>query len=470
MAGKIVDLCVRCRFLRKKLEGQKMAPLPPSLGVPAPPFLNVGLDLFGPLEVKKMGGAKTTRGVQGTFKVWGVLILCLNTKAVKLYVAAGYSTAEFMMAFEQFTSDHGKPAMVHSDRGSNLVSAAKEVETPDLDWDMIERASDMKTKWVFCPSGCQFRNGGAESFVKKVKKTLTHTYGDKLLSFHEMETALKRAACILNSRPISAVCCRKGGADPDYLQALTPNMMLLGRANHDVPLKSYVDTEVPLARLEYVSEIEALFWNQFKVQDFHTLVPTYKWQEPQRNISAGDVVLIKYATKSKSGEYRLGRVVSVEVDPDKLVRTCLVRYSLVQHMSGKDRLSYKGITVKYIRVAVQRLIIIMPVEEQVDMKTITEEEKQKAQQEVNKAIREEVSKSRVKEKSSRACLVSSMLKARHVFIKLWEKTDMTEESQAGDNMVLGNREHEVTRPVIEQTDLENSPDVGNCGLCQYCCD
>ena len=80
-----------------------------------------------------------------------------------------------------------------------------------------------------------------------------------------------------------------------------------------------------------------------KLLSFH-----YKWQEPQRNIASGDVVLIKYATKSKSGEYRLGRVVSVEVDPDQLVRTCLVRYSLVQHMSGKDRLSYKGLTVKYV--------------------------------------------------------------------------------------------------------------------------
>ena len=158
---------MRCRFLSKKLEGQKMAPLPPSLTVPAPTFLKVGLDLFGPMEVKKMGEAKTTRGVHGTFKVWGVLIICLNTKAVKLYLAAGYSTAEFLMAYEQFTSDHGRPAMVHSDRGSNLHSAAKEVEEPELDWDMIERASDHKTKWVFCPSGCQFRNGEAESFVKK---------------------------------------------------------------------------------------------------------------------------------------------------------------------------------------------------------------------------------------------------------------------------------------------------------------
>ena len=98
------------------------------------------MDLFGPLVVKKLGGGKTTRGVQGTFKVWGVLILCLNTKAVKLYVAAGYSTADFLMSFEQFTSDHGQPSTVHSDRGSNLVCAAKEVDTPDYHRKEFRRA------------------------------------------------------------------------------------------------------------------------------------------------------------------------------------------------------------------------------------------------------------------------------------------------------------------------------------------
>ena len=52
-----------------------------------------------------------------------------------------------------------------------------------------------------------------------------------------------------------------------------------------------------------------------------------------------------YTIKSKSGEYRLGRVVALEVDKDKLVRTVSLRYSLIQHMSGKDRLSNKGIKV-----------------------------------------------------------------------------------------------------------------------------
>ena len=72
----------------------------------------------------------------------------------------------------------------------------------------------------------------------------------------------------------------------------------------------------------------------------------------------GDVVLIQYASKTTPGTYRLGRVLSVEEDRDKLVRTCVVRY----HLCNGD-ISKKG-TPKDIRVPVQRLVLILPVEEQ----------------------------------------------------------------------------------------------------------
>ena len=92
----------------------------------------------------------------------------------------------------------------------------------------------------------------------------------------------------------------------------------------------------------------------------------------------GDIVLIQYSTKSKAGEYRLGRVVSVEIDTDNLVRTVVVKYCLIQHLTRKERASYKGITVKYIRVAVQRLVLIVPVEEQEDYQGVSEEDKTEA--------------------------------------------------------------------------------------------
>ena len=43
LAKQICKSCLRCRFLKKLLENQKMSILPQELQVPAPPFTNVGI-------------------------------------------------------------------------------------------------------------------------------------------------------------------------------------------------------------------------------------------------------------------------------------------------------------------------------------------------------------------------------------------------------------------------------------------
>jgi hypothetical protein len=48
---------------------------------------------------------------------------------------------------------------------------------------------------------------------------------------------------------------------------------------------------------------------------------------------------------------------------DGLVHTCTVVYSLLAELSYADRAKYKGITRKELRVPVQRLVLILPVEE-----------------------------------------------------------------------------------------------------------
>ena len=64
------------------------------------------------------------------------------------------------------------------------------------------------------------------------------------------------------------------------------------------------------------------------------LVPTQRLLKAGRNMSVGDVVLIKYKNKSFPGSYRLCRVKHVEIDPiDGLVRTCIVIYKLIKPAS-----------------------------------------------------------------------------------------------------------------------------------------
>ena len=364
LARGIKKSCVRCRYLAKKLAGQQMAVLPTHLSVPSPCFSFVAMDLAGPFICKKKGSSKAKRKNTGTMKVLAVLVVCLQTKAVKIYVAGGLSTEDFLLAWDGFVSDHGQPMVAYSDRGTNLVAAAKEgedSELPNYDWGSIEKSG--KTEWHFHPAQSQFRNGAVESFVKKFKRTLMHKFASKLMFFLELQCSFKIVASILNSRPIYARWGSRGGDDPDFLSPLTPNMILTGRANTDIPVRDYMTSDKPLHRLQYMEECISQWWQQFMSQNFSSLVPRQKWFYKQRNMKLGDVVLIQYVGKSKPGSYRLGVVTGVEVESDGCVRTVTVQYSLLSDLPAKDRLVYKGITKKQIRVPVQRLVLILPVEE-----------------------------------------------------------------------------------------------------------
>ena len=129
LSKRIVKQCIRCRFLRKLLEGQKMAELPSALQVPCPPFTNLGIDLCGPFTVKAMTNKRAT------MKVWVVIILCLNTKAISLELAPGYATDDFLLAYMSHVHTRGTPLFVHSDRGSQLVAAKKELLDQPVNYD-----------------------------------------------------------------------------------------------------------------------------------------------------------------------------------------------------------------------------------------------------------------------------------------------------------------------------------------------
>ena len=363
LAKRIVKKCVRCRYLRKKLEGQKMAVLPDLMQIPSKPFTNIGLDFCGPIVVKCMVNKRAT------MKIWVTIFVCLNTKAVSLELAPGYSTDDFMLAYETHYNCRGIPSFVHSDRGSQLVAAQKELAEEPLkyDWDSIaSKAMKQGTKWEFAPSGAQWRNGATESFVKKFKHSFLHLYNNTRLNYAELLCAVKRIANILNNRPISVQRTKTDAQDEDFLHPLTPNMLLMmGDSGVNVPSAMDSNDEDPRVRYSFISEIERAWWYQYKVQYFQSLMPTRKWTEKLRNMCPGDVVLIEYKSKSLPGTYRLGRVREVEIDErDNLVRTCKVVYKLIKPVTDANKNSVDDVVTKEIRVPVQRLVLILPVEEQ----------------------------------------------------------------------------------------------------------
>ena len=204
-----------------------------------------------------------------------------------------------------------------------------------------------------------------EIFVKKFKKSFEVLYSNTRLNFAELACAVKRAANVLNDRPLSVQKSSSEYPERDFLTPITPNMLITGRNSTRAPIDRDGDCEqLPGERLSYIEELERAWWYQYKVRYFTSLVPRQKWLHSKRNMCPGDVVLIEYKSKSFPGTYRLGRVKEVEVNPaDSLVRTCTVTYKLVKS-SKNSRDIFRDIVTKEVRLPVQRLVLILLIEEQ----------------------------------------------------------------------------------------------------------
>ena len=89
-----------------------------------------------------------------------------------------------------------------------------------------------------------------------------------------------------------------------------------------------------------------------------------------RNLRKGDILMIAEASKLKA-KYKLAIVDDVKVSRDNIVRSAVLRYNNVQNSNNELR-------ARPVRVtrSVQRLVLILPVEEQSSPLDIMDDEHQ----------------------------------------------------------------------------------------------
>ncbi|KAK5883664.1 hypothetical protein CesoFtcFv8_019966 [Champsocephalus esox] len=145
---RIITDCTVCRRLHAKAGQQKMADLLKNRVLPdEPPFTNVGVDYFGPFEIK--------RG-RSPVKRYGVIFTCLAIRAVHIEVAYSLDTDSCINALRRFISRRGQVAMIRSDNGTNFVGAERELREAieELNRSKIHNAMLQKgVKWIFNPPG-----------------------------------------------------------------------------------------------------------------------------------------------------------------------------------------------------------------------------------------------------------------------------------------------------------------------------
>ena len=329
-----------------------MGKLPKEVLQPASPFTTVALDLFGPLVTKGLGGH-----ARKTFKTWGVLFVCVASKAVSLWLAPSYSAEGFMLCFNKQSAIYGRPASVLSDKGSQLVSAGKEVQEWEK-WGSQVQATG--TTWQYTPTACPWRNGQAERCVGLAKHTLSHLVNKhQLLNFAELEAVLLRVAEIINRRPLAI----RDYSEADF-HAVCPGDLLLGRIYGYQPavpeeILGEDDQIKMLVRLAKVETLVKVWWQRWSSTGFPLMCPRRKWTQVHRNVAVGDVVLLRPNQQVGKGVYRLARVLRTMPDSDHVVRTVVIGMRR-RRGTGREAAHTCKAGLDEQPMAVQRLVVIQP--------------------------------------------------------------------------------------------------------------
>ena len=221
----IKSSCVFCRKLRAQINLPLMADLPAErLDYQSHPFTHVGIDYFGPFEVKLL---------RRSMKRWCCLFTCLTTRAVHIEVVRSVDTDTCLVAIKRFIARRGKPTTIISDNGTNFVGSARELKEYINSWNQDQIMSELAQKhivWKFNPPSAPHFGGVWERLVRSCKKAMVAILGNRSLTDEALLTTMCLVEQTLNAHPITPA-----SDDPSDLEALTPNHFILGRANVCIP-------------------------------------------------------------------------------------------------------------------------------------------------------------------------------------------------------------------------------------------
>lgn len=320
-----IDNCVRCCRMKAKTSKQLMGCLPNVRTQPARPFVHVGVDYAGPLNIRS-SNLRTARMTKGYVAVF----VCLSTKAVHLEAVTDLSTDAFIAALKRFISRRGLCTEIWSDNGTNFVGAEREIrrylQSPEFNGSVGRFLGDLKIKWTFITPSAPHMGGIWEAAVKSMKKHLRAVIGNTTMTFEAFCTILAQVEACLNSRPLCEL-----SKSIDSCEALTPGHFIIGQSINMLPQPDVSQVQENRLKLwERIQKYSIEIWNRWRNEYVATLQPRSKWQTLQQNLQSGQLVLIKNEN-TPPAVWELARVVKTHPDQFGIVRTVTLRRGQMEY-------------------------------------------------------------------------------------------------------------------------------------------
>jgi hypothetical protein len=274
-----------------------------------------------------------------------VVFVCTTTSALHVEFMDTYSTDSFLLALRRFMSIRGTPTRFQSDRGEQLVAAAKQVAMWDFK-EVVQWAGKKGIEWTLVPTGGQHFNGQAERMIGLIKQQLWRTFKGKRLSHEETLTVLAEAVHKINSRPLTWNPRPEG--EPLCVQDL-----MLGRAKPGQVEVKLESGKKLIKRFENVQQVQQEFWKMWIEEVFPQRLRQSKWRQEKRDLKAGDIVLRKDETAAGQ-TYKYAKVVKVHTSTDGKVRAADIEYKL----PGES-------VFRMTTRPIHKLVLVIPIEEQI---------------------------------------------------------------------------------------------------------
>ncbi|XP_077974180.1 uncharacterized protein LOC120329794 [Styela clava] len=322
LVRKIINNCVLCRRKQRKPEYQEMSDLPVDRVTPdKPPFSYVALDCFGPFFIRQG---------RSDVKRYGVLFTCLTTRAVHVEIAQNLDMNSFIMALRRFVSRRGQVLEIRRDNGSNFVAAEHELRQAIKCWNqkqVHDYLLQKNIKWMFQTPSASHHGGVFERQIRTVRKVLNSICREQTLSDEALSTLMCECESIINGRPITTV-----SSDVNDLTPLSPNLLLLLKQEPVLPPGLFEQKDVySRKRWKQVQYLADIFWQRWRKEYLPLLQQRKKWNKPQRNMCANDIVLIVDHNLPRN-TWLLGRVIKTFPGKEGIVRSVSVQtqYSVLQ--------------------------------------------------------------------------------------------------------------------------------------------
>ncbi|XP_028412002.1 uncharacterized protein LOC114534734 [Dendronephthya gigantea] len=305
--ARMINACVTCKKLRGRTLTQHMADLPVDRVEAHPPFTNVGLDVFGPWQIQ----VKKLRGRAASAKRWGLVFTCLCSRGIHIEILHSMDTNSFICALRRFFAIRGPATILRCDCGTNFVGAKSELDgaLKEMDAGRIEKyVVDQGCEWKFNPPHASHFGGVWERQIGTIRRVLNAMllkigaaqFDDELLL-----TLMAEVTAIVNNRPIATV-----SADIDDPLPLSPSMLLTMKQKPLLPPPGIFVREDLYARKRWrrVQYLADQFWSRWKREYLQNLQTRPKWNERERNLFDGDVVLVKDKDLHRN-DWSMGKVI-----------------------------------------------------------------------------------------------------------------------------------------------------------------